>query len=339
MSLDKIFKLEVGDCIKVLKGYPDNYFHSIVTDPPYNISIATKTSQEGWDSFKSNRHFQKWCEQWAKECYRVLKPGGHLIAFSSQRTCHRLACAIEDSGFVPKDIINWVYFSGMPKGKRSKDKLKASVLKPATEPAVLAMKPIKEKTLEAQYKKTNTGYLFIDECRLQHDSYHLLGPNGDDFTKAWTDRVVYSNFTKNGKYTVANKDENYHPIDLSDYTPTKGRYPSNVFACKKANMKEKDAGIRKSSSNENSRRNFHPSVKPLKLMKWLVRLVTPPQGKVLDPFLGSGTTALACILQDYKCVGIERNKEYAKIIKDRTKAAYKAKQNKDESEYNSEEDK
>ena len=232
MSLDQIFKLEIGDCIKVLKSYPDNYFHSIVTDPPYNIKINALGKKSDWDDFKSNKQFGKWCEQWAKECFRVLKPGGHIIAFSSQRTCHRLTCAIEDSGFKIKDVINWIYFSGMPKGLRSKDKMRNTVLKPCTEPAVLAMKPIEERTYNDQYDKTQTGYLFIEECRFPAGSEHWIGQNDGDFTKAWTDRVVYSNFTSGGRYNVADKGANYHARDLSEYAPT-GRFPANIFHCKK----------------------------------------------------------------------------------------------------------
>lgn len=321
MSFDSRFKLESGNCINVLKAYPDDYFHSIVTDPPYNVSIAVQSNQKGWDNFKSNREFQKWCEQWAKECLRVLKPGGYIISFSSQRTCHRMTCALEDVGFEIKDVINWLYFSGMPKGNRSEDKKMGPSLKPCSEPAVLAKKPIKERNNEEQYKKTKTGFLHIEQCRFPFGSPHWLGPNDDSMLSQW-DTPISSNFTKGGKYLAANKEDDYKRVDISAYRPDNGRFPANIFHCKKANMREKDAGIRASSSNQNKRRNFHPSVKPLKLMRWLLKLVTPKNGKVLDPFLGSGTTAVACMLEGYKCVGIELNKDYQAIIKSRVKYAY-----------------
>ena len=316
--MDNLFKLENGDCINVLKSYPDNYFHSIVTDPPYNISIDGAK----WDSFKSNRHFQSWCNQWAKECFRVLRPGGYIISFSSQRTCHRMTCGIEDAGFIIKDIINWLFESGMPKGKRSKDKKRGCVLKPSSEPAVLAQKPILEDNLSEQYKKTGTGWLHINECRLKAGSYHWWGDRNEEHHKQWSSGVVTSNLVKGGKYLNANSSHR-SKLDLDDYIPTGGRYPANTFRCKKANRKEKEAGIRARSDEQ--RRNFHPSVKPLKLMKWCVRLITPKNGIVLDPFLGSGTTAIACVLQDYKCVGIEKNKEYLNIINSRVNFAIKSK--------------
>lgn len=313
-----LFKLEHGDCIKILKSYPDNYFHSIVTDPPYNISIDGAK----WDSFKSNRHFQKWCNQWSEECFRVLKPGGYIISFSSNRTYHRMACALEDTGFIIKDTINWLFESGMPKGKRSEDKSMGSMLKPSSEPAVLAQKPIEEKNVKEQYKKTQTGWLHINSCRLPKGSYHWWGKRNDlEFTDVWH-RKVNSNFGSKGKWCNAEED-NYEWKDLSDYVPTDGRFPANTFLCKKANKKEKEAGIR--STGKGKRRNIHPSVKPLKLMKWCVRLVTPPNGIVLDPFIGSGTTALACVLQDYRCVGIEKNENYLNIINNRVNFALKYK--------------
>ena len=328
MSFEKRFKLESGNCIHVLKSYPDNYFHSIVTDPPYNVNIANGSKQKGWDSFKSNRHFQKWCEQWAQECIRVLKPGGFIISFSSQRTCHRMTCALEDAGFEIKDVINWIYFSGMPKGTRSKDKNMGPTLKPCTEPAVLAKKPLSENNNENQYKKTKTGFLHIEVCRFPFGSTHWLGPNDDSMLKQW-EKPIFSNITSSGRYLGANKDDDYTAIDLSSYKPDNGRYPANIFHCKKANIREKDAGIKKSSQNQNKRRNFHPSVKPLKLMRWLIKLVTPKNGKVLDPFLGSGTTAVACMLDGYKCVGIELNKDYHSIINSRVKYAYENSNNQD----------
>ena len=309
------FQLFLGDCLIELKKIPDNYIDSIVTDPPYAVAI----DKNDWDNFKSNRHFQKWCEQWAKECFRILKPGGYIVAFSSTRTHHRLASGIEDAGFNIKDTINWIYFSGMPKGLRIKGL--GTQLKPCCEPAVLAQKPVVEKTFELQLEKTKTGFMNIDSCRFHHKDPCWVGPRNADFVKAW-DKPIMSNFTGDGaKLFVANKESNYKVRDISKYKPTGGRFPGNIYHCKKPSKKEKDAGVRASAKNQNGRRNFHPTVKPLKLMKWLVRLITPENGIVLDPFLGSGTTALAAILQGYRCIGIEKNSDYKHIIESRISLA------------------
>src|SRR5690606_40716461 len=90
---------------------PDASVDSVVTDPPYGLVFMGKK----WDDHVDGKGFQDWCEQWATECLRVLKPGGHLLAFGGSRTWHRLAAAIEDAGFEIRDSIAWLYGSGFPK--------------------------------------------------------------------------------------------------------------------------------------------------------------------------------------------------------------------------------
>lgn len=104
-----------GDCIEVLKTIQDNSIDAVITDPPYAVSIAE------WDRFKTLKHFGEWCERWGKECYRVLKPGGTIASFNSARTYHYLAYALDSSGFTCRDMIEWVYWTSMPKGKNLKN--------------------------------------------------------------------------------------------------------------------------------------------------------------------------------------------------------------------------
>lgn len=101
-----------GDCITLLKRLAPCQFDSVVTDPPYALSFMGRE----WDSFGDGKGFQAWCEEWSRECLRVLKPGGHLVAFGGTRTYHREACAIEDAGFEIRDSLHWIYGSGFPKG-------------------------------------------------------------------------------------------------------------------------------------------------------------------------------------------------------------------------------
>ena len=128
-----------GDCIEIMRLLPDSSVDSIVTDPPYGLEFMGK-EWDGADGFRRSLNpkdtgrdnvfgrqsrrgpeyraghlFQQWCELWARECLRVLKPGGHLLAFGGTRTWHRLACAIEDAGFEMRDSIAWLYGSGFPK--------------------------------------------------------------------------------------------------------------------------------------------------------------------------------------------------------------------------------
>tara|TARA_B100001964_G_scaffold245115_1_gene330018 strand:+ start:1295 stop:2131 length:837 start_codon:yes stop_codon:yes gene_type:complete len=264
------------DCIKQLKSLPDGIFDSCVTDPPYHLAsivkrfgpgqkpINNRDTKMGIDGpyHKIARGFmgQTWdggdiafkTEIW-KEVFRVLKPGSVLLAFAATRNYHRLAVAIEDSGFEIFDMINWIYGSGFPKRK--------NLLKPAHEPIVVARKGVNKE-------------LNLDECRV---------PSID----------------------IDNTNQN-----------EKGRYPANVihdgleedwskyFYCSKASKKEKED-------------TTHPSVKPINLIRYLIKLVTRKKGTVLDPFAGTGTTGEAAILEGRKYYLIEKNKKYFKDIKNR----------------------
>jgi DNA modification methylase len=118
----------LGDCIESMKDIPDNSVQTIITDPPYALKMA------GWDTFKSLFYFQSFCEQWATECFRILKPGGTIAAFNAARTYHHMAVAFDKVGFECRDMIEWVYWTGMPKGKN---------LKGCHEPIYIGWKPAK----------------------------------------------------------------------------------------------------------------------------------------------------------------------------------------------------
>lgn len=131
-----------GDCIEMMRKMDANSVDAVITDPPYAIAMAD------WDKFKSLKHFQQWCQQWGEEAYRVLRPGGIIASFNAARTYHFMAMGLEDAGFQCRDMVEWVYWSGMPKGKN---------LKQCHEPIYLAWKP--EKSLE--------NFTFnIDACRI-----------------------------------------------------------------------------------------------------------------------------------------------------------------------------
>ena len=132
------------DCLTALKQMADNSLDAIITDPPYNIKM------DDWDAFPDNFAFQEWMFEIAKECFRVVRPGGSVAAFAAARTYQHTAVAFERAGFAIRDMVEWVYWSGMPKGKN---------LKACHEPIMLAMKPDKNNGL--------TNYTFnIDACRI-----------------------------------------------------------------------------------------------------------------------------------------------------------------------------
>jgi len=158
-----------GDCVEVMAGLADNSIDAIVTDPPYALSFMGKT----WDDLGELREFEAWTERWAREAYRILKPGGHLLAFGGSRTYHRLAAGIEDAGFEIRDQLMWVYASGFPKSldvSKATDAARewsgwGTALKPAHEPIVMARKPLMG-TVAQNVQEHGTGALNIDGCRI-----------------------------------------------------------------------------------------------------------------------------------------------------------------------------
>ncbi|ADU15949.1 methyltransferase [Mycobacterium phage Taj] len=339
----------------------------------------------------SGNEFQDWCRLWAAECLRVLKPGGHLLAFGGTRTWHRLAAAIEDAGFELRDSIAWLYGSGFPKsldvskaidkaagaerevigtrragitpsgglvrnGVTEADKQRlvtapstdaaklwqgwGTALKPAFEPIVVARKPLVG-TVAANVLEHGTGALNIDACRVgtadklvrpeiqRHDNEVLgkgLGagtqvePGGrwptnvvlDDTQAAELDAQTGITTSRKGKpRTGANGHGWGMTATGAEYDDEGGA--SRFFPVFRYEAKAPGAE-RPSYVNEDGAKVAHNTVKPLDLMRWLVRLVTPPNGVVLDPFAGSGTTAEACIHEHKRCITIEREADYLPLI-------------------------
>lgn len=284
MDQKSTVKIILGDCLEILKSYPDNHFDSIVTDPPYGLKLLGKK----WDYDVPNKAI------WSN-CLRVLKPGGHLLAFGGTRTYHRLVVSIEDAGFEIRDQIQWIYSQGYPKTRNT--------LKPANEPICLARKPLSESTVAKNVLKWGTGTISIDTCRIPgklwstkaHTSDSLMVDKRKDLT------------TKSDVMFRNKPDQQSHEL---------GRWPANIL------FDEESAEVLGSYSSffyvakpsaKERKDNPHPTVKPIKLMEYLIKLITPPGGIVLDPFMGSGTTGVAAINLGYEFIGIEMSKEYIDI--------------------------
>jgi len=461
METNKIIQ---GDCIEEIKKLEENSIDAIVTDPPYGIGFMGKN----WDSFKPENiktiekekkdtswghivganspaliagsydfsykgkvGYQKFSYEFAKECIRVLKPGGFMLVSCSTRMYHRLVCGIEDAGFEIRDTIMWLYGSGFPKslniGKQidkvqgnegtitnqktypdirgnnynnSQGKTRLSggdysavnkewegwgtALKPACEPIVVARKPLSEKNVALNVLKWGTGGINIDACRIGTDdkiTNHSRGSESaiskgiyGDSSKQEThqtsgqeqgrfpaniildeeagkmldeqsgETISKWGTTKNriNKQTgflggLANEKESFNHIN--DYIGDKGG-ASRFFYCAKASKSERNFGLddkqptryedKKSGRYEFRQdgsldggipiaKNNHPTVKPIKLMEYLVKLVSKEGATILDPFLGSGTTGIASIKLNRKFIGIEKEEEYIKISKARIK--------------------
>jgi DNA modification methylase len=287
-----------GDSLIVLKDFPDNSIDSVVTDPPYGLSFMNKK----WD------HSVPSVELW-KEVFRILKPGGHLLSFGGTRTYHRMVVNIEDAGFEIRDQIQWLYGSGFPKSHNLNDEFKGwgTALKPANEPIVLARKPLeKGLTVFENVSKWGVGALNIDESRIECER----------------PAQTYSQPDIRGNAYNSEKEKR----QIAEVPANLGRWPSNVLLDETAaamldKQSEIDASrffyVAKASKRERGKDNIHPTVKPIKLMQYLIRLITPPGGIVLDPFMGSGSTGIAAKSLDFDFIGIELDPEYIKIANKR----------------------
>ena len=305
------WELVEADALGLLPTLPARSVDAIVTDPPYGISFR----DEPWDTPASNsgrgtgQAFEDWTHGWANECIRVLKPGGHLVAFGAPRTVHRLAAGIEDAGFELRDQLVWLYGSGVPKGRLEHGR--SSTLKPAYEPIVLARAPL-EGTHADNEKRWGTGRLGIDAARIAAADVSV-GRWPCNLTLGHALRCRPKSCTRACAVSL---------LDRSRPTVK----PSRFFYCAKASISERDIGCEglpaKTAAiyglgGRKPRRNTHPTVKPVDLMRWLIRLACPPDGVVLDPFAGSGSTGIAALEEGCRFMGVERDPEYARIARAR----------------------
>lgn len=320
--------LYLGDCLEVLSTLEDNSVDAIVTDPPYHLTSVVerfgkkgaKPAQFGSDGLfaRASRGFmgKEWDggdisfrpETWAA-CLRVLKPGGHLVAFGGTRTIHRITAAVEDAGFEIRDMLLWLYGSGFPKSHDQGNGW-GTALKPANEPICLARKPFKG-SLQKNIGQWGTGALNIDACRVESTDDKPRWPANvmhDGLAEEWS-RYFYC-----PKASKADREEG-----LDDFEPTAMGF-SGAQSHGEGYDKAQSIGL----NRVKMRRNTHPTVKPTELMQWLCRLVTPEGGTVLDPFMGSGSTGKACRAEGFRFIGIEREEEYMKIAQARLGAKSKA---------------
>jgi site-specific DNA-methyltransferase (adenine-specific) len=364
------WKILHGDCLAEMEWMANESVDSIVTDPPYDLTarkkggsglasvnldspygrsrIGTGNGTGGfmgmhWDSTGIAFDPATWVE-----ALRVLKPGGHVLAFGGTRTYHRMACAIEDAGFEIRDQIGWTYGSGFPKSHNGP--WGGTALKPAWEPIVMARKPIVG-TVAQNFERYGVGGLNVDGCRVPTED----NLNGGAYAKEGQERTddwgAHNGFRRNQGLTFV-QPEGRHPANLihdgsdevlaafpqapgqqADASATApsgktGRVYGSMNREADPMVKRKDAGsaarfFYQSKANKKDREagNLHPTVKPTDLMRYLCRLVTPRNGLVFDPFMGSGSTGKAALLEGFRFVGIEREAEYINIARARLERA------------------
>jgi len=456
----------IGDSLEVLKEYPDDHFDSCVTDPPYGLEFMGKE----WDKlagdwgetqleaqkrggligsdgvmrtktrpfsqhmktvrYHAGQSAQAFHARWAKEVYRVLKPGAHLLSFGGTRTYHRMTCALEDVGFEIRDCLMWLYGSGFPKshdvgkaidrhlggerqvvgvsdalrGRKSDNKESfgqhignqpvnqyadgypitepatpeaskwqgwGTALKPAYEPIVLARKPLIG-TVAENVLMHGTGGINVDGCRIAikdegvpvflkkgEDSILCYG-NGlhgsqrtgemDSATGRWPSNLLLDEEAakmldeQSGELPSGARPNSYGKVYQKDSAQVYSKYAtvpyfnpltdsggaSRFFYIAKADRFEREAGLVGNIECSRCKKlveegkwpvhegdhiyNDHPTVKPIELMRYLVRLVTPKGGICLDPFVGSGTTLIADMFEGVNGIGIEKDAEKEGVI-------------------------
>ena len=368
------YQILQGDNRETLKTLADNSIDAIVTDPPYGIDFLGKS----WDANTG-------ALETYQECLRVLKPGGHILAFSAARTYHHLAVTLEQAGFEIRDQIMWIYSSGFPKSQdvgKQLDKKKidnkwkgwGTCLKPAHEPIALARKPIKG-SIKDNVLKHGVGALNIDATRIPYEDQKDI----DTYLNNKRGPMERGNDEDGKNIRMFNGETGFkavkREVTVEQDLPELGRFPSNVigeieepyqkyFYCPKVSRKERhigfdpnsqgviidsevfgktpvclDCGKTRNGSTKHDgcdpanigfqeRRtqrstevgNNHPTVKPIELMKYLIKLITPPGGIVLDPFNGSGSTGCAAVALGYEYIGCELDPNYVEITQRRIEA-------------------
>jgi DNA modification methylase len=293
----RTWRLIEAESVALLAKLPEHSVDAIVTDPPYGIAFHG----EAWDEARTGDAFARWTTTWASECRRVLKPGGHLLAFGAPRTFHRLTTGVEAADFEIRDMLLWLHAQGAPKAHKLPGGL-APLLKPAYEPILLARAALAATTPE-NVERWRTGALNIEANRVNgYWPAHVALSHADACT------------ADSGCVTDC-------PAQLIDAARPDLR-PSRLFFSAKATKREREVGCDElplvndllySRPAPRLRRNIHPTVKPIALMRWLVGLVVPPDGIVLDPFAGSASTGIAAILEGRSFIGIEREPKYVDI--------------------------
>jgi DNA modification methylase len=423
--LDGKVTLYGGDNRDVLRDLPDNSIDSIVTDPPYAlVSIVKRFGGANAKPANDNDVYarasagfmgKKWdtgevafSEVFWAECLRVLKPGGHVAAFSGTRTYHRMACAIEDAGFEIRDQLAWCYGSGFPKSHdvskaidkaagavREKVRVDASklgnppnlvggaikgddrpwrqeamargyhekdgndpatdaarewqgwgtALKPSWEPICLGRKPLIG-TVAENVLEHGTGAINIDGGRVGDDvMVNQPGSTNERVAMGGGWRTDAKPTVAVGRWpaNIVHDGSDEVVAAFPDSGPAKAGNRGNQHSGRHGgladiggNIKEGTDTVRGVNDNGGSAARFfytakadkqdrmgskHPTVKPVDLMQWLCRLITPPGGTVLDPFAGSGSTGEAAWREGFSAVLCEREEEYQADIAARLKLA------------------
>lgn len=276
------YELIADDNVSAMRLMADQTIDACITDPPYGMDIAGV----GWD------HNVPPVETW-REVYRVLKPGAFVLSFCSPEFYHRMAVAVEDAGFRPMDMIFWMVTTKMAKTNR---------LKPAHEPIFVAQKPL-DGTIEQNVQKWGCGRINTEMARVPWEGKPPTG-----WVKGGSSRRAFGGDVARAADQPSRETEDANP---------NGRYPSNIIGHLDEPDHQKYFYAPRVTRKERGEYNDHPTPKPIALMRYLCRIYAPKDGLVLDPFVGSGSTAIAALQESQRFVGIDQSQHYIDIARKR----------------------
>lgn len=299
--------------------------------------ICSGNSIAGSYDNNCNDGFQEFMRQVGVEMIRILKPGAHIAMFGAPRRHQRQMVGLEDAGFEIRDCIAWIFGQGFPKSY-NKFGLEGygTALKPAYEPIILAMKPL-EGTFKENAEKWGVAGINIKDCRIGIEK-RINNPSANQDREKWRMNNGGQPQECAGRWpaNIIFDEEAAHQLDLFAGILKSGKGVSRFFYCAKASPSERNKGLEgfplkecddwpqdldpNSKRKAKPRQNNHPTVKPISLMKYIITLLAPPGNPIcLDPFMGSGTTGIACSELGVDFIGIEKEKEYFDIAESRIK--------------------
>lgn len=345
------FTIYNGDASETLATLPDNSLDALITDPPAGIGFMGKE----WDSNKGGRvQWIDWLSEVMAYAYLALKPGAHGLVWALPRTSHWTMTALENAGFEIRDVIYHLFANGFPKYKKgdlavSEEALKyasastidasafvgtGTALKPAAENWILVRKPL-EGTIGANVLKWGTGLL----------DYRGTRVGTRKMPAQVRGQAVIGTFERDSMTTPEREGSFPAHVILDPSVEEVAANLTKFFYVPKPSSKERDLGLdslpaktggeltertdgskglsnpRAGAGRNGNRKNHHPTVKPIELMRYFVRLITPQGGIILDPFMGSGSTMCGAMLEGRSAIGVDENSDYCEIAMLRTKAA------------------
>ena len=320
--------LHQGDCRDIMRTYPDQHFDAVITDPPYGISFAG----EKWDT-ATPHGFQAWAQSWGEEALRVIKPGGYLLAFSAPRTYHRLTSGLEDAGFEIRDAMAWIRAAAKPAGLDLSSAFDR-------EAGVLEQRKGRRTKLRPEDIHSATrmsSHLLIEAGEPVTDEAKTWAGWGTGLKPAWEPMAV-ARRTLEGHLTDNVRAHGTGAMNIrAGMDAVNGSYPPNLLMGEQAMAAAVEQGAPdhvwpvfryqpKAPTSERPKVGGiqHVTVKPLELMRYLIRLVVRPGALILEPFAGSGTTLQAAAMENVRAVGCELDDRYIPLIRERFKHGIEA---------------